>query len=183
MRYQRAAADESLTLLFAVLLAQQKPDPRRRRPGHRRLFGHRLRRRGERSLKVEDFILRDNGQAREIRNLWRESDLPLTVALVADVSGSQAGFVKSHRAAIAQFLKQVIGPRDRAMIAEVDKQTRLISDLTGSLDDLSAAVQKLGAREGKQSPLLVLRAGTRAFPEAAADGALAWPLLLRSQGA
>ncbi len=63
-----------------------------------------------RNLTLADFNLLDNGQPREIRNLWQESDLPLTVALIADVSGSQAGYVKDHRDAIAQFLKQVIGP-------------------------------------------------------------------------
>src|SRR5277367_1873459 len=56
-------------------------------------------------LKVEDFTLRDSGQPREIRNFWQESDLPLTIALVADVSGSQAGFIKNHREAVAQFFR------------------------------------------------------------------------------
>jgi len=107
-----------------------------------------------RNLTLADFSLIDNGQPREIRNLWQESDLPLTVALVADISGSQAGFVKSHREAIAQFLKQVIGPRDRAMIVEVAQQSWLISDLTGSIGNLDAAVQKIGAPEGKRSRLL-----------------------------
>jgi len=107
-----------------------------------------------RNLTLADFSLLDNGQPREIRNLWQESDLPLTVALVADVSGSQAGFVKSHRDAIAQFLKQVIGPRDQAMIVEVARQSWLLSDLTGSHTDLDAAVQKIGAPEGKRSHLI-----------------------------
>jgi VWFA-related protein len=107
-----------------------------------------------RDLKAEDFELRDNGQLREIRNFWHESDLPLTIALVADVSGSQATFVKSHREAIAQFLKQVIGPRDRAMVVQVASESWLLSDLTGAGDELDAAVQKIGSREGKQAPLL-----------------------------
>ena len=106
------------------------------------------------NLTIADFSLLDNGQRREIRNLWQESDLPLTVALVADVSGSQAGFVKSHHDAIAQFLKQVIGPRDQAMIVEVARQAWLLSDLTGSHTDLDAAVQKIGAPEGKRSRLI-----------------------------
>lgn len=105
-------------------------------------------------LKASDFNLRDNGQPREIRDFWQESDLPLSIALVADVSGSQAGFIRSHREAVGQFLKQVIGPRDHAMIVEVAQQARLISDLTGSLDDLSAAVEKIGTAEGKQSSML-----------------------------
>ncbi len=105
-------------------------------------------------LKPSDFKLSDNGQPSEIRYFWPESDLPLTVALVADVSGSQAGFIRSHREAVGQFLKQVIGPRDHAMIVEVAGQAWLLSDLTGSFDDLSAAVEKIGAREGKDSPML-----------------------------
>jgi VWFA-related protein len=107
-----------------------------------------------RNLTLADFNLADNGQRREILNLWQEADLPLTVALVADVSGSQAGFVKSHRDAIGQFLKQVIGPRDQAMIVEVARQSWLIADLTRSPADLEAAVQKIGSPEGKRSRLI-----------------------------
>jgi Ca-activated chloride channel homolog len=123
-------------------------------------------------LKLEDFNLRDNGQQREIRSFWQEMDLPLTVALVADVSGSQAGFVRSHREAVAQFLKQVIGPNDRAMIVEVARQALLISDLTGSLDDLSAAVEKIGTREGREAPLLGPPCRNSGFPHTCGGTAL-----------
>jgi VWFA-related protein len=125
-----------------------------------------------RDLKAEDFILRDNGQPREIGSFWQEADLPLTVALVADVSGSQAGFIRSHREAVAQFLKQVIGPRDRAMIVQVAKDARLISDLTGSIDDLNAAVEKVGTRDGTQSPLLGPPCRNAGFPRSCGGTAL-----------
>jgi len=105
-------------------------------------------------LKAADFEIRDNGERREIRNFWQEADLPLTVALVADVSGSQAGFVRSHRDAVGQFLKQVIGPRDRAMVVEVASQAYLLSALTGSSDALDSAVTKIGGREWRELPML-----------------------------
>jgi VWFA-related protein len=124
-------------------------------------------------LKPEDFNLSDNAQAREIDNLWQELDLPLTIALVADVSGSQAGFVRNHREAIAQFLTQVIGPRDRAMIVEVNQQTRLISDLTGSLEGLNAAVRKIGTREGSQAPMLGPPCRNSSFPRSC-GGTVLW---------
>ena len=129
-----------------------------------------------RNLKREDFDLRDNGQSRQIGYFWRESDLPLTVALVADVSGSQAGFVKSHRDAIGQFLKQVIGPRDRAMIVQVAQQARLISELTGSLGDLNAAVERIGTPEGKQSPMLGPPCRNERFPHSC-GGTVLWHAL------
>ena len=107
-----------------------------------------------RNLTLADFNLSDNGQPREISNVWQESDLPLTVALIADVSGSQTGYVKDHREAIAQFLKQVIGPRDRAMIVQVAQQAWLVSDLTGSQEALDAALEKIGTHQGKQARLV-----------------------------
>ncbi len=165
---------KSLTFLVAALLgAQQRPDIRvdvdlvtvacsvTDRSGA-----------PAQGLRLEDFSLRDNGQPRDIRSFWQEMDLPLTVALVADVSGSQAGFVRSHREAVAQFLKQVIGPKDRAMIVEVARQALLISDLTGSLDDLSSAVEKIGAREGKQAPLLGPPCRNPSFPHTCGGTAL-----------
>lgn len=124
------------------------------------------------NLKAEDFSLHDNGEPREIRNFWQESDLPLTIALVADVSGSQAGFIRSHREAIAQFLKQVIGSRDHAMIVEVAREARLISKLTSSLDDLTTAVEVIGTREGKQSPLLGPPCRNTGFPRSCGGTAL-----------
>ncbi len=123
-------------------------------------------------LKAEDFRLFDNGQPRAIRDFWRESDLPLTVALVADVSGSQAGFVGSHREAIAQFLAQVIGPRDRAMVVEVAGKTLLLSGLTGSSAELRAAVEKIGTPAGRQAPLLGPACRNKAFPHACGGTAL-----------
>jgi VWFA-related protein len=125
-----------------------------------------------RNLKAEDFKVLDNGQPREIRNLWQESGLPLIVALVADVSGSQAGYVRSHREAIAQFLKQVLGPRDRAMVIQVAQKSWLISGLTGSSADLTAAVERIGTPEGKQSPLLGPVCRNQSFPHSCGGTAL-----------
>jgi len=124
------------------------------------------------NLKAEDFTLNDDGQPREIRNFWQELDLPLTVALVADISGSQAGFIKSHRDAIAQFLKQVIGLRDRAMIVQVAGQARVVSDLSSSPEDLNAAVLKIGTAAEKQAPLLGPACRNTSFPRSCGGTAL-----------
>lgn len=125
-----------------------------------------------RDLKAQDFRILDDGEPRAITNLWPESGLPLTVALVADVSGSQEGFVKSHRDALSQFLRRVIGPRDRAMVVEVSSQARLIAPLTGSATDLRTAVQKIGTREGKQAPLLGPPCRHESFPHSCGGTAL-----------
>ncbi len=124
-----------------------------------------------RHLKRDDFTITDNGQTRKITDFWQEQDLPLTVALVADVSGSQAGFVRSHRQAIAQFLKQVIGPRDQAMIVEIGPQAWLDSPLTGSVEDLQSAVEKIG-RRGVEREMLGPPCRNEHFPHSCGGTAL-----------
>jgi Ca-activated chloride channel family protein len=125
-----------------------------------------------RDLQAEDFSLLDDGQAREIRNFWRESDLPLTVALVADVSGSQAGYIGSHRQALVQFLDQVLGARDRAMVVQVAQKSWLISGLASPGANLSAAVEKIGSPAGRESPLLGPPCRNRSFPHSCGGTAL-----------
>jgi VWFA-related protein len=125
-----------------------------------------------RDLKASDFQLLDNGQPREISQFWTEADLPLTVALVADVSGSQAGYIKNHRDAIQQFLRQVIQPRDRAMVVEVAQQAHLISPLTNRIGDLEKAVENIGGPEGRESALLGPPCRNARFPHTCGGTAL-----------
>ncbi len=81
-------------------------------------------------LTQKDFQLRDRGVPQEVRYFWRENDLPLTVGLVVDVSGSQMRNLAKHRATIRQFLKQVLRPGDRAFLVSVATHVRLLRDFT-----------------------------------------------------
>jgi Ca-activated chloride channel homolog len=123
-------------------------------------------------LKTDDFRLWDDGHLQEIRNFWRESDLPLTVALVADVSGSQAGYLRSHRQALAQFLSQVLEARDRAMLVEIAQKSWLVSGLDGPGRDIEMAVEKIGTPEGKESPVLGPPCRNRTVPHGCGGTAL-----------
>jgi len=89
-----------------------------------------------RDLRLEELTITDNGVPEDIRYLWTEIDLPLTVGLVIDISSSQMGFVKAHRTAVERFLSSVIGPADRVLLATVDEQPRLLTGWTSSVDDL-----------------------------------------------
>ena len=102
-----------------------------------------------RNLRREDFTILDNGQPREIQSFWQETDLPLTIGLIVDVSGSQRGVVGKHFETITQFLTQVIGPRDRAFLVTVGNTTvRLVTDLTGSVPELRAGVDAIKRSKG-----------------------------------
>src|SRR5580698_9261559 len=94
-------------------------------------------------LQPDDFELRDNGRLQKIDHLWQEQDLPLTIGLIVDVSGSQSSFIEQHRQTISQFLRQVIGEKDRAFLVTVGPEVKLITDLTGSLDVLRKGVDDI----------------------------------------
>jgi len=96
------------------------------------------------NLKAEDFRLFDNGVRAAIQHVWRESDLPLTIGLIVDVSYSEHSSIREERQAVAEFLNRMMRPVDRAFLLTVATRTTLLTDLTDSIDDLRqglAAVQ------------------------------------------
>ena len=91
------------------------------------------------NLRTEDFELRDNGREQKIESLWQEQDLPLTIGLLVDVSGSQAAFIDRHRRAVTQFLSQILGSKERAFLVTIGPEAKLVADLTGSIEELRRA--------------------------------------------
>lgn len=94
-------------------------------------------------LQPSDFILMDNGRQQKVDHLWQEDDLPLTIGLIVDVSGSQSTFIDEHRQTVAKFLAQVLGPKDRAFIETVATEVKLVTDLTGNKDELRRGVDQI----------------------------------------
>ena len=88
-------------------------------------------------LTQKDFQLRDRGIPQDVRYFWRENDLPLTVGLVVDISGSQMRNLAKHRATIRQFLRQVLRPGDRAFLVTVATHVRLLRDFTSEASVLA----------------------------------------------
>src|SRR5579884_477955 len=80
-------------------------------------------------LTIDDFTLTDNNVPVQIRQLWRDVDLPLTVGLLVDVSGSQMGLVGNHKRTMSEFLAHVLSERDRAFLVTVAGDVRLVTDL------------------------------------------------------
>ncbi len=93
------------------------------------------------NLTAADFELRDNGRLQAVDHLWQEDDLPLTIGLIVDISGSQSAFIQSHRDAVTQFLRQVMRPQDRTFIVTVGPEAKLLADVTSSVDDLRKRIE------------------------------------------
>jgi Ca-activated chloride channel family protein len=84
------------------------------------------------NLSKDDFEVFDDGVPQAISYFARSADMPLTLGLIADVSGSQDRFVKRHHHDLETFLEQVLTSRDRAFLVCFGNHLRLVSDLASS---------------------------------------------------
>jgi len=96
-----------------------------------------------RDLTKNDFTLAEEGRAQTIRYFSPRSDLPLTLGLLVDVSGSQRTVLAEQRRASQQFFDKVLRKDDNAFLLIFDRQIRMIDGLT--LPDLD---MKTNAAQG-----------------------------------
>jgi len=93
-------------------------------------------------LKFDDFKLRDNGRPPErISRFEAQTEVPLRVVLLLDISDSIAEKLKAEKMAALVFLQQVIRPEvDQVMFATFGDQVQLVQGFTGDLEQLKKSV-------------------------------------------
>lgn len=96
-------------------------------------------------LKQEDFEIRENGRKQEIRYFARDTDLPLTVAMLMDVSGSVREAIAAEREAAGRFFDAVIRPTDHALLLGFSSTLVLWQDFTSSTARLRSSLAQLHA--------------------------------------
>jgi len=106
------------------------------------------------NLKREDFKIFEDDKPQPISAFNRDTDLPLSIALLVDSSGSIIDKVKFEQAAAADFFFNTVKRRkDRAMVVAFDSTASVLSDSTpdGFTDEpeqLAEAVKKIRAGGG-----------------------------------
>jgi Ca-activated chloride channel family protein len=88
------------------------------------------------SLKREDVELLEDAVPQKVEFFARSTDLPLTLALIVDVSGSQDEFGKKHKKDLEVFLKEILRPQDRVLLVCFGNHLRLVSDYTNSAEQI-----------------------------------------------
>src|SRR6202142_2523641 len=98
-----------------------------------------------RNLNQADFsILDDHKPVESILNFRRETDLPIELGLLMDVSGSVQGRFGFEKDAATGFLQHIIRPGyDRAFVVGFNKESHLTQDFTDSVPALAAGVQRM----------------------------------------
>jgi Ca-activated chloride channel homolog len=87
-------------------------------------------------LTANDVEILEDATPQTIAHFARSADVPLTLGVVVDASGSQDHFEKQHKNDLEVFFKDVLGPQDRVFLVAFGNHIRLISDFTGSGDGL-----------------------------------------------
>lgn len=105
-----------------------------------------------RDLSKDDFVLDEDGRPQTIQYFTRETDLPLTIGLLVDTSGSTRRVLPDERNASYRFLQQVLREdRDLAFLIHFDFDVELLQDLTASRQKLERALDLLETGQGRQA--------------------------------
>ena len=104
------------------------------------------------NLEKNNFAISEDGKPQTIAHFSRETDLPLTLGLLIDISASQERLIDIEREAASAFFSSVIRPKDEAFLISFGKDTELLQDYTSSPHQLSAALRDL--RGDGQAPMI-----------------------------
>lgn len=99
-------------------------------------------------LPREAFSVREEGESREIASFGDATDLPLTLGLAVDASASMFVKLPDVKVAAIEFLRELIGARDRGFVVGFGGQPRLYSRPSGDLPYLVRGVEAM-APEGR----------------------------------
>jgi Ca-activated chloride channel family protein len=97
-----------------------------------------------RGLTKDDFSLKQDGKPQEIRYFSQDSDLPLTLALMVDTSGSQRAFIEDEIEASEKFFRVMLTRKnDRAVLVQFDFDVLRLQPMTTNVQALENALRFL----------------------------------------
>ena len=102
-------------------------------------------------LKQEDFTLEEDGRPQTIKYFARETDLPLTIGLMIDTSGSQRRVLGQEKTATSDFISQVLREdKDKAFLIKFDAEAEEMQELTSSKKKLQSALNDVEGASPRQ---------------------------------
>jgi Ca-activated chloride channel homolog len=105
------------------------------------------------TLRQEDVRVLEDGVQQQMVSFERETDAPLSLALLVDASASQAGVMKDEQAAARDFVASVLRPeKDTAAVLSFTGITRLEQPPTNDAARLNAAIDRLRVQHTIDSP-------------------------------
>src|SRR5258705_7901498 len=98
--------------------------------------------------KKEDFEILEDGKPQAIKYFTAESNLPLTLGILIDSSGSQMRVLEMEKEVGGAFLSQILRDKDEAFVIDFDVNVDLLQDFTNDVHRLKAALNKARVNTG-----------------------------------
>ena len=98
-------------------------------------------------LTKDDFKIYEDGQEQKLAYFAKEVDMPITLGMLIDTSGSMTSLIDAEHDAGIRFLKTVMRPKDEAMIISFDLDADLLADFTSDLSVLDRAIRRTTINE------------------------------------
>jgi len=102
-------------------------------------------------LTKDSFQVFEDGKPQTIKYFSAESNLPLTLGILIDSSGSMQNMLPEEKVVGADFLRQVITDKDLAFIISFDINVDLLQDLTSDVHLLREGLDKARTNVGAGS--------------------------------
>jgi VWFA-related protein len=102
-------------------------------------------------LGKDDCQVYEDNKPQVIKNLTQEKNLPLTIGILLDTSGSQQYVLPLEQDSGSRFLKEVLTPKDEAFLISFDVNVDLLADFTNSPRELTRAIQKASINSASSS--------------------------------
>jgi VWFA-related protein len=93
-------------------------------------------------LTEKDFKVLEDGQEQKVRFFSREKNLPITLGILIDTSGSMDRILNAEQDAASRFLQRVMRKNDEAMVISFDLDVNLLADFTQDTAVLERAIRR-----------------------------------------
>ncbi len=100
------------------------------------------------NLRKDDCSIAEDKTPQTIKNFTQEKNLPLTIGILLDTSGSQQNVLPLEQESGATFLRNVLTAKDEAFLISFDINIDLLADYTNSPRELKRAIDKATINTG-----------------------------------
>src|SRR5580692_10972240 len=92
-------------------------------------------------LTKDDFKVFEDGVEQKVAFFSKEVNMPITLGLLIDTSASMDRMIGAEQDAASRFLREVMRPKDEAMVITFDFDVDLLADLTQDTSVLASAIR------------------------------------------
>jgi VWFA-related protein len=100
------------------------------------------------NLHKDDCNIYEDNVLQKTKNFTQEKNLPLTIGILLDTSGSQINVLPLEQQSGAEFLKDVLTPKDEAFLISFDINVNLLADYTNSAREIRRAMDSATINTG-----------------------------------